>query len=459
MTKKILELIDTRINDIFEDYPQTEDLHELSQELTSDLLASAEDKVKAGLTEENAVDEAFDNFGDIEDLIDQTINIDDSDEDDPYKVDIDKKGIRVDNGKKLRIDNSGVFINQGKTLSIDSNGMSVNNGEFFKADKNGVKLGNYHFDSNGVTNTEDTVATKVNDYFDQFDKEFDNNLNTEVYVESLKLVNEQKFSIEELNHLDVTYKSVELTVLPISGNKVILREYMSRNNSNYYAHSLISNHVLSIAQGNYPNLLPLKARVQVLIPTSFIGGLRLSNGSGTANLYDLKNLETIKVDLNSGVARLKNISTGNLAIISKSGSAKLDNVKSDDLLKVYVKSGTVKFNNLLANAIDITAISGSIRGQNLVGGGNIKSHSGIISISVKDLTQDLHLNAKSGAIKITCVPELNYSFDISAKSGIVHAPAMATKIHDTQSFKDGSVGDDPKFTIYAMAVSGAIKLR
>lgn len=408
---------------------------------------------------EDAVDSAFENFGDIEDLIDQ-INYDDHQaSDESFKVDIDHDGVRVGDGKKLRIDNSGVFINDGKTLSIDENGMSVNDGKFFKADSHGVQMGKLKINDEGISVDDNNVTQRVNDYFDKFDQEFDDNIDTEIYVESLKLVNEKTFDLSEIENLDVNYKFVKVAVLPTDGSQLVLREYMSRDNPNYYAHTKVSDGVISIHEGNYPKLLPLKVRVQLLVPNNFIGGLRLVNYAGTATLADLKGLKALKIELKSGNTRLKNISADNLAIIVKSGSARLSNVKSNQLLKINVSSGTIKFNNLLAQEFDITDHSGSIRGNGLVGSGRLQSHSGSVSVGVKDLTGDLNLDSKSGTIKVYSDQALSYKFDLSANSGTVVAPMNAVLDHQATGFKDGYVGESAQFTIKAVAKSGTIKLR
>lgn len=66
MNEKLNSLVDAKLDKIFVDYPATKDLTELREEVASDLIASAQDKLKDGKSEEDAVEQAFADFGDIE---------------------------------------------------------------------------------------------------------------------------------------------------------------------------------------------------------------------------------------------------------------------------------------------------------------------------------------------------------------------------------------------------------
>jgi len=71
MSAKTEQLVAMRLNSYFKDQQQTPALVELKAELTSDLNEAAADKQQAGLAPEEAVAEAFSDFGDINELIRQ----------------------------------------------------------------------------------------------------------------------------------------------------------------------------------------------------------------------------------------------------------------------------------------------------------------------------------------------------------------------------------------------------
>lgn len=458
MNNEIRELVKKQLSTIFEDYPDTVDIHELAEELQSDLVAAAEDKVSEGQTIENAVKESFNEFGDITELIDDVMADDsenESTQDQGHRIDINQSGITIDGGDKLKIDKTGMFINEGKSFRADGTGVSIGDGKIFKADENGVKVGNMTIDGRGINFEQN--EDKVRDTFSKFDEQFDHNVDTEVYVETLNLVNEQEFTIDDVQRLDISYDSATVRVLPINGDKIILREYMSRNNPDYFAKSSFGSETLRITQGRYPRFLHLKVRVQILIPNNFKHDLRISNTSGLLYLNNISGLRTVKTTINSGNGYFNNISVENLSINAHSGRIKMENVKSNNVLQLLAHSGSIRIDNVLGGKFEIKAHSGSIRGEGLGGSGTVITHSGAVSLNVTELTGDIIAESNSGAVKLTMFPN-DYYFDLQSNNGIVKAPENSIFKHDTFSFKDGHVGNDPKYTIKGKTTSGVVKL-
>lgn len=459
MNEKIVELVKKQLSEIFEDYPHTPDIHELAEELKSDLIAAAEDKVDEGKSLEDAVKESFAEFGDINDLIDEVMQ-DDVDDEQPdsegsHHIDINQSGITIDGGDKLKIDKTGVFINKGKSFRADGDGVSIGEGRIFQADENGMKLGNMTIDGRGINF--DQNKNKVRDTFSKFDEQFDHHVDTEVYVETLNLFNEESFAIEDIERLDINYSYAVLRVLPTDGDKIILREYMSRNNPDYFARTKSQDGTVKIAQGRYPKFLHLKVRTQVLIPRKFAGDMRIGNIAGNLHVTGIGGLRTVKATINSGNGYFNNISVENLSVRDQSGKVKLDNVKAEDVLELSAHSGSIKIHNVLGREFEINAHSGAIRGEGLSGSGHIVSHSRTVALSINELTGDLEAESHSGAVKITMLPK-DYKFDLQAKSGIVRAPELAVLDHDTLDFKDGRVGNEPIYTVKGKASSGTVKL-
>ncbi|WP_334328808.1 DUF4097 family beta strand repeat-containing protein [Companilactobacillus sp. HBUAS59699] len=455
MNKKIVELVKTKLSEIFEDYPHNPDIHELAEELKSDLIASAEDKLVDGKSEEAAVEEAFEEFGDINDLIDEVMQDDQTESQNGHHIDIDPSGITVDGGEKLKINKNGVFVNRGKSFKADGSGVTIGDGKIFRADENGVKLGNMTIDGRGINF--DQNKNNVKDTFSKFDEQFDHHVDTEIYVETLDLVNEVAFDTDEIDRLDINYNSATVRVLPIEGDQVILREYMSRTNPDYFARTRNENGTLIIAQGRYPRFLHLKVRTQILIPQKFAGDMRISTIAGNLHVTGINGLGIVKATINSGNGYFDNISVENLSIRNQSGRVRLENIKANNALELSAHSGSIRLNNVLGRVFDINAHSGAIRGEGLSGSGKIYDHSGTIAIEIRELTGDIMAESHSGTVKMHMVND-NYNFDLQTKSGTVHAPQAAILKHDTLDFKDGHVGNDPMYTVSGKATSGTVKL-
>ncbi|MFD1418257.1 DUF4097 family beta strand repeat-containing protein [Companilactobacillus keshanensis] len=459
MNEKIIELVKQQLSEIFEDYPHTADIHELAEELKSDLIASAEDNLKDGMSPEYAVKDAFNKFGDIRDLIEDVVHEsgqkEKNENHEGHHIDINQSGITVDGGDKLKIDKSGMFINKGKSFKADGSGVSISEGRVFRADENGLKLGNMVIDGRGINFEQN--ENKVRDTFSKFDEQFNTNVDTEVYVETLNLVNEQEFNVDEVERLDISYGFATVRVLPNEGDKIILREYMSRNNPDYFARTSIGSDTLQIKQGRFPKFLSLKVRTQILIPSNFSGDMRISNSAGQLYLNGISGLNTVKATINSGNGYFNNVSVENLSVKAQSGRIKMENVKAGDILQLLAHSGSIKINNVLGREFEIKAHSGSVRGENLSGSGYVISHSGTVSLSIEELTGDINAESNSGTVRLTMMPT-NYYFDLQSKSGTVKSPENAIMDHDTYSFKAGYVGDNPQYMIKGKASSGIVKL-
>jgi len=447
MSKTINKLVDKKLKKIFADYPDTEDLQELKEELAADLSASADDKMATASSEEAAVDSAFHEFGDIDEVINQVLNeSDDQNNNNHYHktshehhIDLDNDGIRIDDGKVLNIDSDGITINNGKAVSINSDG---------------VKLGNVFINEDGIN-----FKDKPKDSFDAFNANFqETNYDTEVHVESLPLTDESEFSTDGISKIDVAYENASLKILPIKGNKIVVREYMSRTNPEYQVKTDIVDDTLVIKQGRIPHFLPLRIKAQVLIPAQFVGKLRVNSRSGSLLVQDLDMLDEALVNVHSGSVNLRNIEIGKLLIRASSGRTVLENVTAKDSLAIDSKSGTVKMEDVFSSNYDIEAKSGTIKGIGLGGAGQVAAKSGTVKLEFSKITADVNITNSSGTIKVVMPEKDSFKFDLEARSGNVKVNHAANFEHKTQSFKDGTVGNDPQYKITAKASSGTIKL-
>ncbi len=390
MNESLKQAIEAKIAPIFSDYPDNSEIQELHQEISSDLLASASDKINSGVAQSTAVEDAIKEFGDIEDLLDQVMQQSDGDS---------------QINRPLRINKS------------------------------------------------------ENNYFQEFDDNFDLNSSIDFKTQRLKLVNEINFDMGEIQQILVQYHYAKINVLPSDNEKIVLQEYISRDNPDYYANTNQSGDKLTISQGKYPYLLPLKVIIQLMIPKNYRGKLMVDDNAGITNISDIANLSQLTLKSNSGSCQIQNVSAVESRISANSGTLKVNRFKSSEQLIVEIKSGSFKFDDLLSQDLQVSLKSGVVKGQEFVGGGSIKTTSGSINFGIKDLSNDLRIEANSGTLTIVPDSALDYNFDLSAKSGTVKSPRNAVMDHDTLSFQDGKVGKNPQHLIRAVAKSGTIKLK
>ncbi|GEK28633.1 DUF4097 family beta strand repeat-containing protein [Furfurilactobacillus siliginis] len=481
-------MVNDRLTDYFADYPASAEMTELREELTADLSEAAHERHEKGATMLDAVNDAFDRLGDLDDLVDEISNgeqpefsADDEQthqheghyEQQGHHIDINDGQVTVDGGSTFTANSDGVFIHDGKTLRIDNHGVDINNGTV-SFTEDGVRLGKLVIDENGIRTEEKPNRTSArtdkwhhdehqnDETFADFDKGFHaaDAADTEIHVESLPLANEMAYDAKDIERIDFTYDDANIRVLANpNSDQIIFREYMSRTNASYLGTSTVSDGTLTIRNGRHPHLLPLRIRTQLLIPTSFTGDLRLTSHSGSVRMTNFGTLGQVRVNLHSGSLQINGGHVLDLDVDSHSGSVKFNQFIADGLLRLRVHSGIVRLNTVSVKEFDIQAKSGSIRGDQLTGSGSINASSGTVNLAFSALTGNLDTLAHSGTIKLAFAPDVFYNFDLEAKSGKVSGPAGAIYDHDQMSFKDGAVGEDPHIYVTAAADSGTITVR
>ncbi|GEO47703.1 DUF4097 family beta strand repeat-containing protein [Companilactobacillus kimchii] len=459
MNEEIKALVDQRLNKIFNDYPETAELSDLKEELSSDLMSSAEDKLTDDMTPAIAVEKAFKEFGDIDEVINQVLNDNHQNEHHKHTT-----------GHTFNIDNSGISIDNGKLLNINDDGITVNNGKTIKINDDGIKFGNLVINDNGINFKGNTKSFKKGkDKFDSyFDKEFadfdvdddfdDDNFNTEVHVETLPLTDEYEFDYTGLNKIRINYKNADLKILPTADDKIKISEYMSRTNPNYQVKTDLTDGVLSIKQGEIPHFLPLKIRVKILIPKAYVKTLQVINDSGNLQVQSMRALEKAVVECHSGAVYLNNFESQTLLLDVNSGKLTLDHVLAKEQLAINDRSGLVNMDTVATSKFDISSRSGSIKGTDFSGAGNIMVKSGTIHMNFDKVTGDINVENNSGTVKLKMPEDDSYKFDLEAQSGIVHMKQAANLLHDIMNLKEGTVGNDPQYQLTVHAKSGIIKV-
>jgi hypothetical protein len=457
MSEEIKTLVNQRLNKIFKDYTETAELNDLKEELASDLMSSAEDKMTDDTTSEEAVAKAFKEFGDIDEVINQVVN--DNHENEHHKHAA---------GHTFNIDDSGISIDNGKLLNITDDGITVNNGKTIKITDEGVKFGNLVINDNGINfngklkpskKSKDDFDSYFDGAFDDFDKDFDDDdFNTEVHVETLPLTDEYEFDYTDLDKIKINYTSADVRIMATDDDKIKVSEYISRPNPNYQMRTDVSDGILKINQGSIPHFLPLKIRVKIMLPKGYTKALQIFNASGNLQIQSVKNLEKVAVECHSGAVYLNNLESQNLMFDISSGKLTLDHVLAKEQLTISDRSGLVNMDTVATPKFNISSRSGSVNAIDLNGAGNILVKSGTVHINFAQITDDVNVENSSGTVKLKMPENDSYKFDLEAKDGIVHMKQKAELVHDIMNLKEGTVGDDPQYQLTVRAKSGIIKV-
>lgn len=454
MSAKTEQLVAMRLNSYFKDQPQTPALVELKAELTSDLNEAAADKQRAGLAPEEAVAEAFSDFGDLNELIRQ-INAENGTTKTihGHHVVMDDDGIRVDDGETLKINNDGVYVKGGRAFKADSEGVSINDGAI-KADSHGLKLGSWTFNEDGINLNGDAQS--------QTDFKMPRmplNLAGE-YIDNLPLVNEQRFDAKTVTTLALNYKSARVKILPTQADtdEIIVREYMNHNNTTYQAQVSQNAKELNVTQGKVPFLIPLRVHVQIHIPINYTGNVMVASRSGNVLVAGLSHLDTVNLQVLSGSARVTEVGSQAFSADVASGSCDLNGVQVTNQLGMLVKSGRIRMQTVTAGQFTISATSGSVTGEDLSGGGSWSVKSGSLKLAFAKIAGDINLNAKSSTIKVGVPSDASYAYELEAQSGRIIAPKNGTVTHFADGYQAGQVGITGTYTIKGRTTSGTIRL-
>ncbi|MDR2149738.1 MAG: DUF4097 family beta strand repeat-containing protein, partial [Spirochaetaceae bacterium] len=101
------------------------------------------------------------------------------------------------------------------------------------------------------------------------------------------LVNTQEIALENINSVDIAYSWENITLFESDTNTLILKEYMSIDKSNYYAHISNSGDKIFIKKGSRPFGIGIgilfnvfNARVEVYLPKSYTKNIKIKASSG-----------------------------------------------------------------------------------------------------------------------------------------------------------------------------------
>lgn len=314
------------------------------------------------------------------------------------------------------------------------------------------------------------------------------------------LVNRQTFTASQFEDISVAYKSDSVTLVPHSGDEIVLEEYMSSNDPAQYARVDTSGSSLRIQQGDRTTIVIFGINysyIKLYIPEDWMGALDVSSKSGSVKCEDSLRVSSLSVESKSGSIRLYEVDAegnvqlnavsgsihaeritcgGTATFSSASGSIKPGDVTARDITAEGT-SGSVKFGLARADIItascssgsinfeqiegvfDIDAKSGSIHVDSGGGHGTLDNTSGSIKITLDKLTGSLTANNTSGSIKLHLPMETGIDFSAQSRSGGIHTPFDdSLNYNKSGNQASGTWGTAPLHKVACQTASGGIRL-
>lgn len=436
--------IRTRLDVIFSKYTPNAQLTEFKEELVADLLEAYQDFSKTDRSHNEALDDAFEQLGDIDSLLKDLSEPSTKEETDkesepkrPY-VDISNKGVHIGN---LHINKKGVTL--GDDIILDGKNNKVQFGDWLHVDRDGARVGDKYY------KFEDNVDSDINDTFEN--KDFKEPNWAKSHHQLTVPTSTKDFVIDYSEASIHFYTNDKIDLITID-------EYFSRDNKRYFATISENDDKIIVNQGEHPMLFHVRTAVNIGIPRSFTTGkIEVRNQAGSLYAQDLVT-EKFNVQINTGSFKVKNMDTKTADWQLASGSIKATHIKAEQA-KIHAQLGAVNISDATIDYAKVNADFGSVRIDNLVGGGEFTINSGSLRLRVDQLTNDLKLNSNSGTIRLTAPADQDFNFELATNSGAVHLDR--NDIHYNKSFdgyKSGFVGANPEFTIDAQAAMGSIKI-
>jgi lia operon protein LiaG len=214
----------------------------------------------------------------------------------------------------------------------------------------------------------------------------------------LPLVNTQVINLNGVDNLSIGYGSDYVILWESESDELVLKEYMPRDESRYYADISQSPGTVSVKRGRRPwPYWSWKARAEIFLPRSFHGNLRLSNSSGyLVGKTDILDCQSIDISISSGSASLMRLSAETLSVRVASGELEILGASGNSLISV--SSGRLEIGELQGGEHRIKVSSGRTRIGAIQGSNTIELSSGDLDIT--RIEGDSSLEVKSGSIRI-----------------------------------------------------------
>jgi lia operon protein LiaG len=260
---------------------------------------------------------------------------------------------------------------------------------------------------------------------------------------SLELVNTQEIGLDQVYGIEVLYQSEKVALFKGTENTLIVKEYMNKNNSNYYAKITNAGNKLTIESGRRPWGLfyTAPARVEIYLPVSYTNALSIKTASGKIEFPDEYACSQINIESSSGSISVNTITVETANFMNSSGS--IHGKKVNGNINISTSSGNIDFDHIAGN-VSAESSSGSIK-LNLVNGGvNAKNSSGSIRCAVNENVGNISLVTTSGSVGLNLPKELNFSFFSKTSSGSLSTPfsdKLFSPITD-KKLVEGVVGED-----------------
>jgi DUF4097 and DUF4098 domain-containing protein YvlB len=307
------------------------------------------------------------------------------------------------------------------------------------------------------------------------------------------LANTETVEMGNIENLSISYGGDAVILRESETPDLVIKEYMSRDSRRYYARITRSGDTVRINRGRRPwfNWGLWKARIEIYLPRSFRGNLRLANSSGSVSGdADLLGYKTVDINISSGDALLNKISGESVSVHVSSGKLDVSAIAGSSFISVSsgrlqigsiagqenhvkVSSGRLRIGAVEGRSIidissgnmavdrihgktDVNISSGGLELGDFSGEGAFEASSGNLTLELRELEGDLRFRLSSGDVTVTIPSAISFNLDAVTKSGTVRVNENGDELLKVSGNSTvlRPLGPSPERTIFARTSSG-----
>jgi len=258
----------------------------------------------------------------------------------------------------------------------------------------------------------------------------------------MRLVNEQEIALSQINSIEIRYRFENIAFYSHNSDTLIIKEYMTENNSGYFAKINNSGNNLVVEAGNRPfiGFGTFRVKIEVYIPISN-KNITLKTSSGKIEGTGVYNASSINIESSSGNISINSITADTIKLKASSGYIKCNNVNGNTTLNT--SSGSINV-SVINGDVFAEASSGSINLGTVNGTVNTKTSSGRIQCAVTQNAGDVTIRTTSGSVTLDIPRNLIFNFSSRSSSGRLNAPfsdKLFISLSDRKTIQ-GNIGFD-----------------
>lgn len=276
--------------------------------------------------------------------------------------------------------------------------------------------------------------------------------------QSPEIANEIHFSLEEISDLTISYDEEAITFYPAEENELIVKEYMTKNRSSYYARVTQTDSSIHISEGGKPFFKSgFSRRIEVFLPTSYMETLTVTTTDGNIDLTEVElQLSKLRIDSTAGAVDLESAAASSIHLSTTSGAMELGSLEAENI-RIDTTSGNVTCDELTGD-VEYTSTSGNADIKSASGSGSYKANnSGDLRVNYVEVNGDLYFFNKNENINLTLPENLSFEFEATTKNGSVSTAFSECITVDGRTTR-GIVGNAPTVNVKVETKNGNIEV-